>query len=106
MIQGYLSSEHLGDRDGQCPMIALPSDVARTNPEVQASYQNLLEAMVSLFETSLEDREEARQKALSLAALCVGGMVLARSLPDSELAEEVRQAAHKEACRITHQHDN
>lgn len=101
MIQGYLSSEHLGDLDGQCPMIALPSDVARANPEVQASYQELLQAMVSLFENSLKDREHARQKALSLAALCVGGMVLARTLPDSELAEEVRMAAHNTAGQIT-----
>lgn len=42
MIDGYLSSEHLGDLDGQCPMIALPSDVARANPEVQSAYQELL----------------------------------------------------------------
>lgn len=101
MIQGYLSSEHLGDLDGQCPLIALPSDVARANPEVQLSYQELLKAMVSLFENSLTDCEHARQKALSLAALCVGGMVLARTLPDSELAEEVRLAAHDTAGQMT-----
>lgn len=101
MIQGYLSSEHLGDLDGQCPMIALPSDVARANPEVRASYQELLKAMVSLFENSLNDYEHQRPKALSLAALCVGGMVLARTLPDSELAEEVRQAALQTARQMT-----
>lgn len=101
MIQGYLSSEHLDDLDGQCPMIALPSDVARANPEVQASYQELLEAMVCLFENSLKSQEHARQKALSLAALCVGGMVLARTLPNSELAEEVRLAAHHTARQMT-----
>lgn len=94
MILGYLSSEHLGDVDGQCPMIALPSDIARSNPQVQASYLELLEAMVGLFEKGLGGkRRESRQQALSLAALCVGGMVIAKSLPDSELAEEVRDAA-------------
>lgn len=103
MIQGYLSAEHLDDRDGQCPMIALPSDVARANPEVQASYQVLLQAMVGLFEDSLQDQEQARRKALSLAALCVGGMVLARSIPDSDLAEEVRVAAHSAANQLTEQ---
>lgn len=98
MIAGYLSPEHLGDLDGQCPMIALPSDVARSNPEVQAAYQLLLTAMVGLFETSLENEtDDARRRALVLAALCVGGMVLARTLPDSALAEEVRNAAHDQA---------
>lgn len=102
MIQAYLSAEHLGDLDGQCPMIALPSDVARSNPEVQSSYQVLLEAMVGLFENGLDRKKsksgsETRQKALALAALCVGGMVLARTMPDSALAEEIRLAAHHEA---------
>lgn len=102
MIQGYLSSEHLGNLDGQCPMIALPSDVARANPEVQSSYQELLEAMIGLFENGLQGQiPHARQKALSLAALCVGGMVLARTLPDSQLAEEVRTAAHHTASEMT-----
>jgi TetR/AcrR family transcriptional regulator, transcriptional repressor for nem operon len=95
MLGGYLSKEHLGDLDGQCPMIALPSDVGRSNPEVQAAYQQLLEAMVSLFEASLTGaKRQRRQTALTLAALCVGGMVLARTLPDSALAEAIRDAAH------------
>ncbi|MEH6359839.1 MAG: TetR/AcrR family transcriptional regulator [Amylibacter sp.] len=101
MIAGYLSPEHLGDLDGQCPMIALPSDIARTNPEVQASYQELLEAMVWLFESGLERQDDkARQKALSMAALCIGGMILARTLPASALVEEVRLAALQTATEM------
>lgn len=94
MLAGYLSPEHLGDLDGQCPMIALPSDVARGNPEVQAAYQQLLEGMVSVFERSLPGPKQTREPtALVLAALSVGGMVIARTLPDSTLAERVRKAA-------------
>ena len=102
MIQSYLSNKHLGDIDGQCPMIALPSDIARANPKVKAAYQKLLEAMVSLFEQSIGVNNKSRQKALSLAALCVGGMVLARTLPDSQLATEVREAAFSEADLVIH----
>ena len=101
MIAGYLSPKHLGDLDGQCPMIALPSDVARSNPQVQAAYQQLLDAMVGIFEHGVDDHSgTARQKALSMAALCVGGMVLARSLPDSSLAEEVRYASEQTALQL------
>jgi len=101
MIAGYLSAEHLGDLDGQCPMIALPSDIARSNPQVRASYQHLLSAMVSLFEGGADRTDgRSREVALSLAALCVGGMVLARTLPDSALAEEVRHSAHKTAMAL------
>jgi AcrR family transcriptional regulator len=102
MIDSYLSAKHLGDLDGQCPMIALPSDVARSNPEVQQAYQELLNAMVWLFEQTVpDDHGAARRKALSLAALCVGGMVLARTLPDSGLAAEVRAAAHEAAIDLS-----
>lgn len=95
MLAGYLSKKHLGDLDGQCPMIALPSDVARSSPEVQDAYQQLLVGMVGLFENSLPGpRPAARRKALVLAALSVGGMVLARTLPNSKLAESVRSAAY------------
>ncbi len=98
MIRSYLSAAHLNDLDGQCPMIALPSDVARANTDVQAAYQDLLEAMVSLFEQSQGSASEtSRTKALAMAATCVGGMILARTLPDSALASEVQSAARQSA---------
>lgn len=102
MIDSYLSDKHLGDIEGQCPMIALPSDVARCGTEAQGAYQELLTAMVWLFEKSLNaEGVDDRQQALSLAALCVGGMVLARTLPDSGLAKEIRSAAHATARHTT-----
>lgn len=101
MVSSYLSKEHLGDLDGQCPMIALPSDVARGDSDVHDAYQLMLDSMVGLFEASLRGpRARRRQNALALAALCVGGMVLARTLPDSKLAEAIREAAHKSASAL------
>jgi TetR/AcrR family transcriptional repressor of nem operon len=101
MIDAYLSPEHLDDLDGQCPMIALPSDIARGGIEAQQSFQTLLEAMVSLFETNMSsDDSTNRQWAQAIAALCVGGMVLSRALPDSTLAKEVRVAAGQSAKRL------
>ena len=63
--------------------------------------QQLLDAMVWLFETNMPaGSPNKRRDALSIAALCVGGMVLARTLPDSDLAEEVRIAAHGSATEL------
>jgi len=108
MLQSYLSDEHLEDIEGQCPLIALASDAARSGPAVKASYQDLLEAMVWLYECSLSKAGDEnagaknkarknRQKALTLSALSVGGMILARALPNSSLASEVRRAAYDSA---------
>ncbi len=94
MIRSYLSSQHQEDLRAQCPLIALSSDVARSSPEVRESYQRLLSAMVWLFETNVgTPGEEGRRQALAMTALCVGGMILARTLPDSDLADAVREAA-------------
>lgn len=104
MLASYLSDEHLGDVDGQCPMIALPSDIARAGPATRAAFEQLLSAMTELFEHSLagttKGSSESRQRALSLSALSVGGMVLARAIPDSKLASEVRDAARASAEEI------
>ncbi len=93
MIESYLSTKHLGDVEGQCPMIALPSDVARATPEVQSAYEALLRAMIWLFENNLPEAPARRDKAIGLAALCVGGMVLSRTIDDDTLAEEIRNVS-------------
>ena len=105
MIDAYLSAKHLGDLDGQCPMIALPSDVARAGNATQASFQRLLEAMVWLFETNMQPQSESsQQNAQAIAALCIGGMVLAKALPGSGLAESIRASAYSTATELFQQH--
>lgn len=94
MIDSYLSAEHLGDLDGQCPMIAMPSDIARATPEARAAYETLLRAMTWLFVRNMPAQQDnKRERALVLSALCVGGMVLSRTIDNPELADETRQSA-------------
>lgn len=101
MVASYLSLEHLNDVEDQCPLIAYATDVARAGPKVQESYRELLEGMVALFDANLPQVGNAsRQKALSLAALCVGGMVVARALPGDPVADEIRQAAMDDAMEL------
>jgi len=101
MISAYLSPDHLGDLDGQCPMIALPSDIARGGVEAQKSFQKLLEAMVWLFEVNMNgDNSNNNDHAQAISALCIGGMVIAHALPDSKLAHGVRKAANDAAINL------
>ena len=86
-------------------MIALPSDIARGGVEAQKSFQQLLEAMVWLFESTMDQESgNIQSRALSVSALCVGGMVLARALPNSTLAQEVRMSARQTASNLLNQH--
>ena len=68
---------------------------------IDSSYRELLEGMVSLFEHNLEGSpQECAKRARALAALCVGGMVIARALPGTDTAEEIRSAALDEANAV------
>jgi AcrR family transcriptional regulator len=100
VVDAYLSREHLYDVDGACPLIGLPSDVARESLAVRSAYREVAEAMIRLFKANLNG-PEARDLALVLVALCVGGMVLARAVDDETLADDFRDAAHRHVLRST-----
>ena len=100
VVDAYLSREHLDDLDGSCPLIGIPSDVARSSQAVKAAYRDVAQSMIRLFETNL-DGPRTHEQALVLTALCVGGMVLARGLDDEDLADDIRNAAHKQALKTT-----
>ena len=101
MLRSYLSPDHLFDVEGQCPMIALPSDVGRAAPAVRDAYQHLLKAMVGLYERAIPaGNGDRRATALALSALSVGGMVLARTISDPALGREVREAALARALEM------
>jgi len=100
MLNQYVSRQHLENVNGHCPLMALPSDVARAGPTVRAAYQEVLEALAGLFEACLKDANgtSPRQRGLAIAATCVGAMVLARTIDDEALADEICEAARSFAC--------
>ena len=101
MVNAYLSRQHLEDIDRHCPMIALPSDVARAGPAVRRTYEMLLTGMIGVFERGIDRADgDARQAALAIATLCIGGMVIARTIEDDDLAAEIREAAHGVALEL------
>jgi hypothetical protein len=75
-------------------MIGLPSDISRTDRSVREAFEAALRLMIERFERGSGERAKPdRKRALAIAALCVGGMVLARSVEDRGLANEMREAA-------------
>ena len=46
-------------------------------------------------------KKEAREQALAMTAMCVGGMVLARAVDDSKLADQIRTAARNHVIEAT-----
>jgi hypothetical protein len=82
-------------------MVTLPGDVARSGKAVRRAFENVFKSMAGLFEESLKREGPAnRQNALAIAVLCVGGMVVARSIESNELADEIRAAAGRTALQL------
>lgn len=93
VVRAYLSRQHYEDVANSCPMVAMPSDVARSGESVKLAFETVFKAMVEILERSLADKKQPRQtRAQAIAALCVGGMVVARSLLDRRMADELRTA--------------
>ncbi|MEM7025761.1 MAG: TetR/AcrR family transcriptional regulator [Pseudomonadota bacterium] len=101
IVNAYLSPQHLSDLENHCPMIALPSDIARAGPGVRQTYEALLGNLIGMFQAGVDpNRADARQAALGMTALCVGGMVIARTIENDVLASEVREAARAVALQV------
>lgn len=109
IVATYLSRDHLDDVEGSCPMIGLATDVARGGPAAKAAYRQVLAMMVGIFEGTLgpdayaacgNQPDADRARALAVAALCVGGMVLARAVDDPAVADDLRAASHRYATAL------
>jgi TetR/AcrR family transcriptional regulator, transcriptional repressor for nem operon len=101
IVRAYLSRQHFEDVENSCPMVTLPGDVARSGPSTKRMFETVFKAMVTVLERSVADkRAPRRRRAQAIAALCVGGMVVARSMADAERADELRDACRAIALRL------
>jgi len=94
IVRAYLSRQHYQDIEDSCPMVALPGDVARSGPAAKRAYENALHAMIAHLQAdaAVTDKPD-RAASLAIAALCIGGMVIARASDKLSIADEVREAA-------------
>lgn len=82
-------------------MVALPTDVARSGVSAKRAFETVFKAMVSVLERSLVQKGRNRRiAAQSIAALSIGGMVVARTMVDRDLADELRAACTAVALDI------
>src|SRR5271156_637066 len=100
VVRAYLSRQHFEDVENSCPMVALPTDVARSGKSAKVAFETVFKAMVSVLERSLIQHGRRRVTAESIAALCIGGMVVARTLDDRGLADGLRAACTAVALEL------
>jgi TetR/AcrR family transcriptional regulator, transcriptional repressor for nem operon len=93
VVRAYLSRQHFEDVENSCPMVALPTDVARSGVNAKRAFETVFKAMVSVLERSMMRKGRSRRAtAQGIAALSIGGMVVSRTMVDRALADELRAA--------------
>jgi TetR/AcrR family transcriptional regulator, transcriptional repressor for nem operon len=101
IVGAYLSRQHFEDVENSCPLVALPTDVARSGVAARRAFETVFRAMVSVLERSLWDKKRpSRTMAQVIAALSIGGMVVARTLVDRAHADELRSACLTVALQL------
>jgi TetR/AcrR family transcriptional regulator, transcriptional repressor for nem operon len=101
VVSAYLSRQHFEDVENSCPMVALPTDVARSGEEAKQAFETVFRAMVSVLERSLtRSGMTSRVRAQAIAALSIGGMVVARTLVDRAHADELRGSCLQVALQL------
>jgi TetR/AcrR family transcriptional repressor of nem operon len=95
VVRAYLSRQHFEDIENSCPMVAIPSDVARSGRSAKQAFETVFQAMVNVLERSFDKNQFGKnlhRQAQATAALCVGGMVVARSMVNRDVADDLRAA--------------
>ena len=84
----YLSSQHRDNPGAGCTMAALAPEVARSTPELKASFEQGLEQILS----SISGH---RKETIFHTAAMLGGIILARAVKNPKLSEEILESVRE-----------
>jgi TetR/AcrR family transcriptional repressor of nem operon len=88
-VSFYLSREHRDTPDKGCPMPALAAEVARIGGQPRVVFEQHLRRIVDWMAQQFERHPDNRERAITLLAQCLGGLMLARAVEDSSFSEEI-----------------
>ena len=97
LLDGYLSLEHVRG-EYPCPLAFLASDITMTDDETKSVYAGVYEGMNSAileYARNYSDCDEA--DVLSVTAMIIGAVAIARTMSDESKALKVLGACRREA---------
>lgn len=98
-VDFYLGDRRTCELGDSCALQSLSGEVARADDETRAAFEAELRGIIDAVAGGLEGSSKARRdEAISLLALLVGSVTLARAVKDpavgNEIAAAVRKSAH------------
>jgi len=100
-IDFYLGERRTCDVSESCALQSLSIEVARADDEARSSYEEQLKILIASVADGLEGKpKHRREEAITLLALLVGGVTLARAVKDPALSVDIAQAVRKTAIKV------
>ena len=100
-IDFYLGERRTCDISESCALQSLSIEVARADDEARSTYEEQLKIIIATVAEGLEGKpKHRREEAMTLLALLVGGVTLARAVKDPDLSQEIAQAVRKTAIKV------
>lgn len=98
LVARYLSAAHRDNPGKGCAFVALGADASRHGGAVRRTFRDGLETMLGALARLVPGRSEAarRRRAIATMAGMVGAQVLARSVGDEALSDEILEAVRAE----------
>jgi TetR/AcrR family transcriptional regulator, transcriptional repressor for nem operon len=100
-LKMYISGAHRADAANGCVMPALSADVARSGEAVRETYRLRMRELIAKTAGVIGgDTGEAERRAWTIVVLMVGGVSIARALPEGPEAGAVLEAALQQAVAM------
>jgi TetR/AcrR family transcriptional regulator, transcriptional repressor for nem operon len=91
VVDRYLTTSHRGHPESGCPLPSLAAEVSRAGKKPRQAFERLVGGLINKIEAALP-ADQAHDRAIAIAALCVGGMTLARAVHDPEFSDQILAA--------------
>jgi AcrR family transcriptional regulator len=102
IVRTYLSVEHRDNPEDGCPSAALLDEIGRSTDATKRAYTDGLLGVIDDIAARLasDDPRSARVKTISVFALMVGTLEVARALADRHLADEILEQGIQTALAL------
>ena len=94
LVARNLGTAHLKNRETGCPFVAVGAEVWRGGHELREAYERGMLAVARKV-AALLGNEDDIDLALAIHAICIGGLTMARSVPDEKVALRVMRACRR-----------
>ncbi|MEQ8441008.1 MAG: TetR/AcrR family transcriptional regulator [Alphaproteobacteria bacterium] len=100
-ITRYLSQAHRDRVDQGCSVPPLSPEISRADVTVRKAFDEYATAVTRQVSAMIDpDGKDARQTAMAVLAMCVGGMAISRAVHDSDLSADALAACRAAALRL------